>query len=140
MTPESSADIRRNLCRRCAGLGIPVIGIFELTPRCKLQCKMCYVRLTPQQMEPIGKELTARQWIQLAEDCRDAGMAFLLITGGEPTLRSDFAEIYESIAQMGLSVSINTNGTLLTPEIKKLWHRVPPAEGNVRGYGVGRVG
>lgn len=138
MTPESSADIRRNLCRRCANLGIPVSGIFELTPRCNLQCKMCYVRLTPQQMEPIGKELTARQWIELAQECKDAGMVFLLITGGEPTLRSDFAEIYENLARMGLSISINTNGTLLTPGIKELWHRLPPAQVNITVYGVSR--
>ena len=56
---NTTADIRRVLCRRCAGLGIPVSGIFELTPRCNLQCKMCYVRLTPDQMTPLGKERTA---------------------------------------------------------------------------------
>ena len=51
-------------------------------------------------------------------------MAFLLITGGEPTLRGDFCKIFEGLAQMGLSISINTNGTLLTPKIRELWHRL----------------
>ena len=54
MAPETSAQIRRALSRRCAALGIPVSGIFELTPRCNLRCNMCYVRLTPAQMAPIG--------------------------------------------------------------------------------------
>lgn len=138
MTPTSSAEIRRNLCRQCAALGIPVSGIFELTPRCNLRCRMCYVRLTPEQMAPIGRERTAQEWLDLAQECKDAGMVFLLITGGEPTLRPDFGEIYENLAQMGLSISINTNGTLLTPEIKDLWHRLPPAQVNITLYGVCR--
>ena len=132
------SDVRRSLCRKCAGLGIPVSGIFELTPRCNLRCRMCYVRLTPEEMAPLGQELTAQQWISLAEQARDAGMAFLLLTGGEPTLRPDFCALYEALAQMGLSISINTNGTLLTPELRALWHRLPPAQINITLYGTDR--
>ena len=135
---NSTADIRRVLCRRCAGLGIPVSGIFELTPRCNLQCKMCYVRLTPDQMVPLGRERTAAEWLDMAAQARDAGLTFLLITGGEPTLRADFPEIWEGLAQMGLSISINTNGTLLTPQIRELWHRLPPAQVNITLYGTCR--
>lgn len=135
MTPASSAYIRRNLSQKCAHLGIPVSGIFELTPRCNLNCKMCYVRLTPEQMVPIGCERTAEQWLSIAKEAREAGMVFLLITGGEPTLRKDFAEIYEGLAKMGLSITINTNGTLITEEIKQLWKKLPPAQVNLTLYG-----
>lgn len=138
MTPTSCTEIKRVLTRRCANLGIPVSGIFELTPRCNLRCKMCYVRLTPEQMAPLGRELTSEDWISLAKQCKDAGLVFLLLTGGEPTLRKDFPEIYEQLATMGLSLSINTNGTLLTDEIKGLWHRLPPAQVNITIYGVCR--
>lgn len=134
----SCADIRRMLCRKCARLGIPVSGIFELTPRCNLRCKMCYVRLTPEQMAPIGKERTTEEWLDMGRQARDAGMVFLLITGGEPTLRTDFCEIFEGLAQMGLSISINTNGTLLTPKLRELWHRLPPAQVNITLYGTCR--
>lgn len=135
MKPTSSAEIRRIISRRSAALGVPVSGIFELTPRCNLRCKMCYVRLTPEQMAPLGKELTAAQWLDLARQAKDAGLVFLLITGGEPTLRPDFPEIYEALATMGFSISINTNGTLLTPELRQLFHRLPPAQMNVTLYG-----
>ena len=133
------SDVRRNLCRKCAGLGIPVSGIFELTPRCNLRCRMCYVRLTPEEMAPLGQEQTTEQWLKLAEQARDSGMVFLLLTGGEPTLRADFCELYEALAQMGLSISINTNGTLLTPQLRQLWHRLPPAQVNVTLYGTDRA-
>ena len=135
---NTTADIRRVLCRRCAGLGIPVSGIFELTPRCNLQCKMCYVRLTPDQMVPLGRERTAAEWLDMAAQARDAGLTFLLITGGEPTLRADFPEIWEGLTQMGLSITINTNGTLLTPRIRQLWHESPPAKVNITLYGTCR--
>lgn len=135
MAVTESANIRRTLTRRCAALGIPVSGTFELTPRCNLQCKMCYVRLTPEQMKPIGRELTAEEWLQIAQDAKDAGMAFLLITGGEPTLREDFCEIYGELAQMGFSISINTNGTRITPQLQKVWAAWPPAQVNVTLYG-----
>ena len=133
-----SLEIRRYLIRKGAALGVPVSGVFELTPRCNLKCKMCYVRLTPEQMAPMGRERTAAEWLTLGREAVDAGMAFLLLTGGEPTLRSDFAEIYEGLARMGLSISINTNGTLITDELRELFHRLPPAQVNVTLYGVCR--
>ena len=60
------ADIKRSLSRKCAAMGIPVSGIFELTPRCNLRCRMCYVRLTPEEMAPLGQEQTTGQWLELA--------------------------------------------------------------------------
>ncbi|MBR4034546.1 MAG: radical SAM protein, partial [Clostridia bacterium] len=138
MINNQSADIRRTLTKRCARLGIPVSGTFELTPRCNLRCKMCYVRLTPEQMKPLGKERTAAEWLAVAREAVDAGMTFLLITGGEPTLREDFSMIYSGLVKMGLSISVNTNGTLFTPEIRELWHEYPPAQVNVTLYGTCR--
>ena len=138
MAIESSADIKRYLLRKCSTLGIPVSGIFELTPRCNLKCKMCYVRLTHEQMLPLGRELTADEWIDLGRQCKDAGMAFLLITGGEPTIRSDFGKIYTALAQMGISIAVNTNATYLSDEIKEIWQKYPPAQVNVTIYGVSR--
>lgn len=138
MTPTKSADIKRKLGRICAAKRIPVSGIFELTPRCNLRCKMCYVRLTPEEMAPIGRERTCDEWLSLAKDCKDMGLVFLLLTGGEPAIREDFCEIYENLATMGFSIAINTNGTILTPEMKELFHRLPPAQINITLYGTCR--
>ncbi len=138
MKADKSANIKRTITRRCATMGIPASGIFELTPRCNLRCKMCYIRLTPEQMAPIGRELTAQEWINIGKECVDAGLVFLLLTGGEPTIRKDFCEIYEALTKMGLSISINTNGTMLSDEIRELWLRLPPAQVNITLYGVCR--
>ena len=99
--------IKQRLLAKGARAGLPVMGTFELTPRCNLQCKMCYIRLTEKEMRPLGRELTATQWLSLAREAVDAGMVFLLLTGGEPLLRKDFPVMYESLAQMGFIISIN---------------------------------
>ena len=138
MAWEKSAQIRKALTVKCASAGVPVSGTFELTPRCNLQCRMCYVRLTPEQMTPIGREYSANEWLEIARQAREAGMLFLLLTGGEPTLRSDFSEIYEGLVKMGFSISINSNGTMFTKNIRELMHRMPPAQVNITLYGLSR--
>lgn len=138
MEAKTSAQIKKALTVKCAKKGIPVSGVFELTPRCNLGCRMCYVRLTPEQMAPIGRERTAAEWLALAKEAKESGLMFLLLTGGEPTLREDFIEIYEGLAQMGLSISINTNGTMFDQKLKEVFHRCPPAQVNITLYGTSK--
>lgn len=114
---------------------VPLGGTFELTPRCNLRCKMCYVRLDRSQMDRIGRELTTSEWIALAKDAADAGTLNLLITGGEPLIRDDFVQIYTALANMGFVISLNTNATLMTPVLLKLFKKYPPTATNVTLYG-----
>ena len=124
----------RHLHRKGHALGLPISGIFELTPRCNFNCKMCYVHLPEAEQKRRGQELTAAQWISLAEQTKDAGTVFLLLTGGEPALRGDFAEIYEQIAQMGFSLTVNSNGYLLD-RLLPLFKKLPPAKFHITLYG-----
>lgn len=135
---KTCTAIRQTLNQKCAYLGIPSSGNFELTPRCNLRCKMCYVRLDPHQMAPLGRERTAAEWLDMGRQAMEQGMVFLLLTGGEPTLRQDFCEIYEGLAQMGLSIAVNTNGTHLTEQIREVFHRLPPSQINITLYGTCR--
>ena len=120
---------------RAAEKHIPLNGAFELTARCNLRCKMCYVRLDGDQICSIGKELTAQEWISLAEEALKAGMLNLLLTGGEPLLRPDFPEIYSALSQMGFVITLFTNGTLISPELLKLLKKYPPTATSVTLYG-----
>ena len=43
---------------------IPHKGTFELTPFCSLKCKMCYMRLDPEQAAKQGRLLTASHRLQ----------------------------------------------------------------------------
>ena len=117
-------------------LGLPIAGNFELTARCNFNCPMCYVHMTPEQLKATGKqELTAGQWIKIAKEARDKGMIFVLLTGGEPLVRKDFFEIYQGMKELGLLISINTNGSMLTGEILERFLQDPPVRFNISLYG-----
>lgn len=115
-------------------MGIPVSGTFEITGRCNFNCRMCYVH--NQQSNLMQKEeLSAEWWIETGRKAVEAGMVFLLITGGEPLLRDDFPEIYKALHEMGLVISINSNGYLLSGKIKELFSKYPPNRINISLYG-----
>ena len=115
--------------------GVPLSGTFELTARCNLDCRMCYIHRRAQDREAVAREKDTAFWLALAESARDAGMLSLLLTGGEPMLRPDFAILLRTLTDMGLLVSINTNGTLLTPELLTVMRECPPQRVNVTLYG-----
>ena len=118
-----------------ASLGIPVGGNFELTARCNFDCPMCYIHLSNEEVEARGKELTAQQWISIAEQARDRGLMFALLTGGEPLVRKDFFEIYGAMKELGLLVSVNSNGSTLQGENLQQLIEDPPQRINVSLYG-----
>lgn len=116
-------------------LGLPIAGNFELTARCNFNCPMCYVHMSEEEVRAKGKELTAEQWISIAEEAKNKGMIFALLTGGEPFIRKDFFEIYEAMKKMGLVVSINSNGSMLEGKILEKLLEDHPCRINVSLYG-----
>ncbi|MDR0898150.1 MAG: radical SAM protein [Oscillospiraceae bacterium] len=114
---------------------IPYKGTFELTPRCSMKCRMCYMRLDPPQIKAQGRELTTEEWIRLGKMAFDAGTVDLLLTGGEPMLRPDFAEIYTALSDMGFLLRVFSNATLVTDEILKLFQERPPQAMEITLYG-----
>ena len=112
--------------------GIPVSGTFELTQRCNFNCKMCYVHDCTKKKDALSTE----DWLNLAQQAKEAGTIFLLLTGGEPLFRDDFEQIYTSLVKMGFLVSINTNGSLLE-KYTQLFDKLPPTRINISLYGAG---
>ncbi len=92
---------------------IPITCLLELTPRCTLDCKMCYVHMTPEQMGD-RRELTAEQWIRIIDEAVDAGMFTAAVTGGECMLHPGFWEILEHLRKRGINTAVNTNAYALT--------------------------
>ena len=127
--------LARYLHAKGGRLGLPVSGTFELTPRCNFNCKMCYVHLTQEELRGRGRELTTDEWLRIGKEAKDAGTVFLLLTGGEPTLRPDFPELLHKLKEMGLFVSVNSNGVLLEGKLLDFLRNDPPARINISLYG-----
>ncbi len=96
----------RNLLR-----GRPVLAIFEVCLRCNSQCGYCDLPLNQ------GRDELSRQEIQtiFTKLYHDDGIRYLFIQGGEPLLRKDLLDILKDLAEIGFSLGLVTNGTLLKP-------------------------
>ena len=132
---QTEPQLSRYLHSRGAKLGLPIGGNFELTARCNFDCPMCYVHLKQEDIDAQGRELTTQQWIDIARSARDKGMVFALLTGGEPFVRKDFFEIYHAMKEMGILISINSNGSMLSGEILQRLIEDPPFRINISLYG-----
>ena len=115
---------------------IPFSGTFELTPMCNFACRMCYVRKTASEVRTHPRSMmTLEQWSRIAQEAYDAGLLYLLLTGGEPTLWPDFWPLYEKLVRMGILVSINTNGSMLDDTAVERLKALPPRRINITLYG-----
>jgi len=115
---------------------IPIYGGFELTSRCNLGCKMCYVKVNRPHSELKKRELCAKEWIEIAGSAVQNGALAVFITGGEPLVREDFREIYSAMNKMGLRITLFTNATLLTEDMVKWLAETTLSSVDVSLYGV----
>lgn len=98
---------------RCSQLSIPAQAVLELTYRCNLRCVHCYVDLDE------ADELTLEEWKGIIDQLKAAGTIYLLLTGGEATMRDDFLEIATYARRSGFFVGFLTNCTLLTSDMAR---------------------
>lgn len=132
---EDASTLEQALLRRAAQTRTPANGSIELLPLCNMNCDMCYVRLSRAQMERQGRMRTAAEWLDVGAQMQRAGVLFLLLTGGEPLLHPEFREIYLGIKNLGMFVTINTNGTLIDEEWAAFFGANPPRRINITLYG-----
>lgn len=136
MNHYTSADtLEKNMIKYAAAKCVPINGSFELLPLCNLNCKMCYVRLSREEMEKQGTLRTADEWLSIAEQMQKAGTLFLLLTGGEPLIYPDFKKLYLGLKKLGFIITINTNGTLLNEEWADFFAENKPRRINITLYG-----
>lgn len=127
--------VERRLVDKANAAWIPISSSFELTPLCNLKCDMCYVRMEQSEVKQAGGLRSADEWLHTAEELRQAGTLFLLLTGGEPLLYPGFADLYLRLKEMGFILTLNTNATLITEEWAQLFQRQKPRRINVTLYG-----
>lgn len=114
--------------------GIPFTGTFELTPLCNLDCRMCYVHLTREQMGG-ARLLEPAVWKDLMDQAIDAGMRKARLTGGECLTYPGFDELYLHLQSRGVEVMVLTNGVLLDEARTAFFQKHPPCEIQVTLYG-----
>lgn len=123
------------ILQRAAGMQKPVSGTLELLPLCNMNCDMCYIRMSREEMKKRGRMRTAEEWIDLCEEMKQEGVLFLLLTGGEPLIFPGFRKLYKALKQMGMILTVNTNGTLIDEDWADFFAEYPPRRINITLYG-----
>ena len=85
---------------------VPLSCLFELTHRCNLDCKHCYLDLA----HP-PEEMPAAECMDVIDQLAEAGTFFLTLTGGELFLRRDAIEIARHARSRGMALRLFTNAT-----------------------------
>lgn len=119
MAIESSLRLVEQVVSTCVENYIPYAVMFELTYKCNLNCRHCYVV-----RDTDGTELSTEEVKNIIDQLAEMSTFFLAFTGGEIFTREDLFEIARYAKRKGFLITFMTNGTLTTPEkieeIKKL--------------------
>lgn len=123
------------LINRATQNNVPIGGTLEILPLCNMNCDMCYVRLSKEEMEKKGKIRSADEWLSVAAEMKKQGTLFLVLTGGEIFLYPEFEKLYRGLLDLGMIVTINTNGTLIDERIADFLGKYKPRRVNITLYG-----
>lgn len=92
----------------------PPLGLLaELTHRCPLHCPYCS---NPVELVRRTDELSTRQWCDALTQARALGVLQVHLSGGEPLVRRDLADIAGHAAGLGCYVNLVTSGLGLTEQ------------------------
>ncbi|MGD7652840.1 MAG: radical SAM protein [Verrucomicrobiales bacterium] len=113
----------------------PII-VWNITRTCNLRCVHCYSDSAAAQ---YPGELTWEQMETVVEDLADYGVPSLLLSGGEPMIHPRFNDLVDKATELGLKLTISTNGTLITPEMAAKLKAAKVAYVGISLDGIGKI-
>ena len=87
----------------------PALVSWNLTRACNLRCPHCYLDAGRR----ADDELSTFECLDVVDQLAELGTEMLILTGGEPLLRTDLVEVARHAAGRGMIVTVGTNGLLL---------------------------
>ncbi len=85
-----------------------------VTSRCNLRCFYCH-----KEGDDSRGEMSAERIVEIADAFRKLGVRKIKLTGGEPLLRDDIADVISQLPKFD-EISMTTNGTLLADRAYEL--------------------
>lgn len=118
---------------------VPALGHYELTARCNLDCKMCYVH-TQDHAAALRKELSTEQWKRIFDEACACEMQYASLSGGECLIRKDFKELYLHLWNKNVLITVMTNATMLDAEYVEFFKTYEPELIQISLYGSSEKG
>ena len=125
LSEEQYKDFSRRVWDKSANDNSPLKVQFEITYRCNIHCVHCYTDPfnTPAHLR---KELTLDQLLKIFDELAEAGVLWMLLTGGEAFVHPQFKRIYLEAKARGFIVSLFSNGTVITEDLADFLAQDPP--------------
>jgi len=95
---------------------IPLVVSWNVTRKCNLKCSHCYINAVSKQH---NDELTTAESKKLIDQLSEVSRPMLILSGGEPLLRSDIFDIIRYGTQKGLRMGMGSNGALIDGDVAK---------------------
>lgn len=110
--PAMAKASKRRQANASGGLEVPVFLIASISSECNLHCTGCYAYANG----IVGAaakavELSDAEWAQVFDEADELGVSFILLAGGEPTLRREVIE--EAASHEGMMFPVFTNGSFI---------------------------
>ena len=86
---------------------------WNVTYACNYHCPICFTDAG----EPLSAELSESEALQTVQKIHEAGVQDVIISGGEPFMRSDMVQILREMAKFGITTRIASNGSLITKDV-----------------------
>jgi radical SAM protein with 4Fe4S-binding SPASM domain len=102
--------------------GLPRSFIFEVTAQCNLDCLHCYNVWKNAASYPTGQLDTRRTLGMLERMIRQMKPRVITLTGGEPFMRQDLAEIVDFIHDQKIAINLISNGSLISDTVVGQYH------------------
>lgn len=112
---------------------MPALAMLELTYRCNLRCRHCYV-LDRVARRPPAQAATA-DLERLLPALAAAGCLDVTLTGGETTLHPDYRALVSLCKSLHLETTLKTNATTFTRERAEAYAADPAHETQASLYG-----
>ena len=90
-------------------LRAPVSVVWSLSYGCNLRCKHCYQNAS----RPSPDELTLEEQLGVVDQMAHAGVAMIVLSGGEPLTNPHLSKLIERIRAYDIAISIDSNGVLM---------------------------
>ena len=117
MQIETYGDFSKQLHIKVLPHRIPVMATIEVSHRCPLNCSHCYNNLPMNDESARSREMTREELNRVLDEMAEAGVLWLLFSGGEIFARHDFLDIYTDAKKKGFLITLFTNGTLITERV-----------------------
>ena len=95
---------------------IPLVVSWNVTRKCNLKCSHCYINATKDELQG---ELNTEEAKRLIDQITDVSRPLLILSGGEPLLRSDIYELIRYGTDKGLRMGLGSNGSLIDEAVAK---------------------